>query len=294
MHTGEQNILGCQHRLAAPENHTVFQPHMAVFALAGEKFCLAGARHGAGQFIICIEDQQILLTLIPENMGLGLHIFLHILMDIQMIGCQVGDHCPCGAMEHIHQLEGAQLHHRIILRLHLPHQGQQRRANIAAQPHGFPIGLQHFRNQGGRSGFAVGTGHSQNGAGAEGEEHLHLRCHQRTLAAQCLQRRITRMHTGCAEHHIRRQILQICIAQAQPAAGLFQFQHLGIQLFSGGTVTAGDITAELQQQPHQGAIAHTQAQHGDLLALQGGKILCKSTRHSASSFHCMAARHHAS
>ena len=78
-----------------------------------------------------------------------------------MIGGQVRDHGHMGAAAHIHQLEGAELHDCIVLRVHLIHLGEQRRADIAPQPHGFSGGLEHFGDEGGGGSLSVGTGDRQ-------------------------------------------------------------------------------------------------------------------------------------
>ena len=66
------------------------------------------------------------------------------------------------------------------------------------------------------------------------------------------------------------------------AAQLLQLQHLRIQLFPGSAVTAGDLTAKFQQQPHQGAVADPQTQHGDFLIFQRSKVGFKCRCHSVS------------
>ena len=131
---------------------------MAFLSLPGEEAGLSGAHQSCGHIVIRIEDQQIILVLKSENILFRLHIFFHILMDIQMIGGQIGDHRSGGAAAHIHQLEGAEFHHCKIRFCHLGHFIQQGRTNIATQPHGLSIGFQHFRDQRGGSGLSVRAG----------------------------------------------------------------------------------------------------------------------------------------
>ena len=83
------------------------------------------------------------------------------------------------------------------------------------------------------------------------------------------------MHSRRAEHHIGADTVQVALPHAQPAACRFQRQHFGIQLFPGGFVTAGDITAIFQQQPHQGTVADPQPQNRYFLSLQGMEIIFK-------------------
>ena len=192
-----------------------------------------------------------------------------------MVGCQIGDHRPVGAAGHIHQLEGAKLHHCVILRLHPAAQGQQGRADVAPQPHGFPRRFQHFGNQGGGGGFAVGTGDGNQMAGCHLEKHVHFRGDFRPLLPQAANGRHIGVHSRGAEHHIGADPVQVALPHAQPAACRFQRQHFLIQLFPGGFVTAHYLTVIFQQQPHQGAIADPQPQHRYFLPLQGMEIIFK-------------------
>ena len=57
--------------------------------------------------------------LIAEDVLLGRHILRHVLVDVQMVGGQIGHHGDMGAAIHGHQLEAGQLQHRPVLRLHI-------------------------------------------------------------------------------------------------------------------------------------------------------------------------------
>lgn len=48
--------------------------------------------------------------------ALGFYIFRHVGVDVQVVGSQVGQYGDVGTLMHGHQLEGAQLHHRYIIR----------------------------------------------------------------------------------------------------------------------------------------------------------------------------------
>ena len=120
-----------------------------------------------------------------------------------MIGGQIGDQRPLGAALHVHELEGAELHHGEVLLSHLAAQGQQGRADVAPQPDGLPGGLQHFADQSGGGGLAVGTGDGDQVAGANLKEHLHLRGNPGPTAFQGLNGRVPGVHSGGAEDHVR-------------------------------------------------------------------------------------------
>ena len=215
-----------------------------------------------------------------ENVGFRLHILCHILVDIQMIGGQIGNDGPGGTALHVHKLEGAELHHRIILRLHLPNQRQQGRADVASQPDGFSRCFQHFRHQRGGCCLAVRAGDRQKRTGADLEEDLHFAGDLRPTAAQGLNGWIGRVHTGGAEQKIGLHPVQVAFSHPQLAASLFQLQNLRVQLVPRGLVTAGDITAVFQQETHQRAVADPKAKHGDFFMLQGRKVFLKFAVHS--------------
>ena len=145
---------------------------------------------------------------------------------------------------------------------------------------GFYI-LQHLRNQGRGRRLTVRAGHRQDGTGTNLEENFHLAGDLRTGSAKPFNCGIGRMHTRCAENQIRGKTVQIVLPYLQLAAQAFQFQHFGIDLFSGRSVAADDPAAKGQQQPHQRPVADTQTQNGDLSALQRFKICFKCTNHDA-------------
>ena len=278
MYPGNQNLRSLQHFFPMAADHPVHQAHVRLL-LPGEEQGLAVTPEGGGDRVVGVENQDAAFILVAENVGFRLDIFRHVLVNVQMIGCQIGNHRPGGTALHVHELEGAKLHHRKIRGLHLPHQRQQRRSDIATQPDGFPLGFQHFGDQGGSGGFPVGAGHRQDGTGADLKENLHLAGDLSAPAHQGLDCRVRRVHSRGTENHIRLHAIQIIFPDMQSAARLFQLQHLPVQLFPGGFVAAGDIAAEIQQQPHQRPIADTQTQHRDFFVLQRVKILRKPICH---------------
>ena len=117
-----------------------------------------------------------------------------------MVGGQIGNDRTVGAALHVHQLEGAELHHGKVRLLHLRAQGQQRGTDVAPQPDGMPLRLQHFADEGRGGGLTVRTGDGNQGTGADLEEYLHLAGDFGTLMAEIFQCRIGRVHTGGTEH----------------------------------------------------------------------------------------------
>ena len=75
-----------------------------------------------------------------------------------------------------------------------------------------------------------------------------------------------------AEDDVALKILQIIFAKMQLRALALEIEHLGIQIPAEGFVAAGRFDAVAQQQTHQRAIAHADAQHQYALALQLFKI----------------------
>ena len=200
--TGNENVRNRKYRLSLPANHPIFQAHMGI-PLPGEEASCSIAPEGSGNFIVSIEDQQALRILIAEDVFLRFDILIHVLVNVQMVGGQIGDQGPLRTAGHIHQLEGAELHYGKVLRLHFPHQGQQRSADIASQPYRFACCLEHFRNQGGSCGFAIRARYCNQMAGANLKKHFHLRSDLRAPVTQGNNCRIPRMHTWGTEYNIR-------------------------------------------------------------------------------------------
>jgi len=200
---GNENVLDGKNFSPVPADNAVFDADIG-HALAGEEPGGAVAPEGGGDVIVGVQHQKAVLALITENVLLGIHILLHVLVDVQMVGRQVGDHCPLGTALHVHELEGAKLHYGEIRFLHLPGKGEQGRADVAPQPDGFPLRLQHFRNQGGGGRLSVGAGDADDPAGADFEECFHLGGHLRAPAAQGFDGGIVGVHSRGAEQDIRR------------------------------------------------------------------------------------------
>ena len=127
-----------------------------------------------------------------------------------MVGRQIGGHRDMGACLHGHQLEGTELQHRHILRCDLRGVAQQRMADIAAHMDDLPLRRrQQLGDNGGGRRLAVGTGHRQNGAGADCKECLHLRGDDAAAGHSRRQLRHIRPQTGGAEDHILMEVRQV-------------------------------------------------------------------------------------
>ena len=128
-----------------------------------------------GDVVVLIEHGDVAGALIAEDVLLGRHILRHVLVDVQMVGCQIGHHGDMGAAIHGHQLEAGQLQHRPVLRLHIIRLTQQGLTDVAAHVDGSARRLQQLCDDGGGGGLAVAAGDGDHVAGADLKEHLHLR-----------------------------------------------------------------------------------------------------------------------
>ena len=281
--TGNENIHNRKHRPALPVNNPLFQGNIAI-PLPGEEAGSSIAPERGSDCIVPIQNQQALGILIAENIFLCLHILFHILVDIQMVGGQIGNQGTLRAAGHIHQLEGAELHYGIIFLLHFPDQRKQGCSDVSSQPYRFSCRFEHFRNQSGGCGLAVRTGYRNQVAWTDLKKDFHFRSNLGAPAAQGNNCRITGVHARCAEDNVRLHALQIIFANMELAAHFFQLQNLRIQIFPGGFVTANHAASKLQQQTNQRTIADAQAQNCYFFILQGCKISFKSRNHDFPHF----------
>ena len=290
VHPGQENVPGVQHRLAPAQDGVPGQPDAVCLLLPGKEPGVSVSLEGGGKRVVCVENQDAVLTLETVNILLGGNVLRHVLMDVQMVGRQVRDHRPLGRTGHVHKLKGAQLRHGVVILPHPAAPGQQGLPDIAPQPDGFTGGLQHLGNQGGCSGLTVGAGDRDGVAGADLEEHLHLRGDLRTPVPEGPDGGIVRVHARGPEHHIGLHPVQVSVPHPEGTAGFFQRQDLRIQLLPGGPVTAGHIAAEFQQQPHQRPVADPQPQHRDPLSPEGRKIAFKCI-HKIDSYCQLSTEH---
>ena len=196
-----------------------------------------------------------------EDVLLGSDVLRHVPVYIQMVWGQIGHHGDMGAAIHGHQLEAGQLQHRIIVGLHALGVAQQRVADVAAQPHGVPRGLQQLGDDGGSGGLAVGAGDGDDGARAYLEECLHLAGEHAAVGHGRRDLRHIGPQTRRAEDHVLVQALQIIRAKPQRTAGALQLVGQRAQLLPGPLVAGGDTDAVIQQQTHQRRVADADAQH---------------------------------
>ncbi len=118
MLTGKNNILFVQYGNIPPINHIPLKPGAGFYAaLIGKIPGGAVALKFFCNGIVRIDNQNIPIPLIAKQVSFGIGILLHILVDIQMVGCQIGNHRNVGALVHIHQLERAQLHNGVVVLL---------------------------------------------------------------------------------------------------------------------------------------------------------------------------------
>ena len=178
-----------------------------------------------------------------------------------MVGGHIGDHRHMGGLAHGHQLEGGKLHHGEVLRLHFPGHGQQGLADVAPQPHPLPFGLEHFGDEGGCGGFAIGTGDGQDGTGADFKEHFHFGSKAAALGLGLLQGGQVGPDARRAEDHFLGQVLKVPLPQLEPDAHFFQLAGGISQLLSGFFIAGGDTRPGLAQKPDEGAVGNADAQH---------------------------------
>ena len=281
--TGDENVLHRQNGRSVAADNPIIQAHVRL-SLPGEEPGGAVAPELRRDGVVGVENQKAAFVLVTENVGFCLDVLLHILVNVQMVGSQIGNHRPGRAVGHVHQLEGAQLHHGVILSLHLPYQGQQRGADVATQPDGFSRCLQHFRNQGCGGGFSIGPGHTQQSAGTYFKENLHLRGHLGPTGPQGFNGRVCRVHSRGTEHHIRLHTVQIPFPHVKLAAHLLQLQYFLVQLLPRRLVAAQNLAAKFQQQTNQRPVAHAQSQHCNSLAPKIFKIAFKCRTHHIPHF----------
>ena len=181
MDTGELNILHGHDAdvlsFAAAENYIATEERALLHRIkAAEELHVANGflRLGAGQRVIIIEDHAVAGPLVEEDVLLGGHILLHIGMDIQMVGGEVGNHRHMGAVGHGHQLKTGQFQHRKVGDTHGVSLAQQGIADIAAEMDSIARLLQQFGNDGGSRSLAIRAGDGDDGTGTDLEEHLHL------------------------------------------------------------------------------------------------------------------------
>ena len=257
--------------VGVPDNAGIIHPCAPLNSgEAGELFNTAPHQliKAIGDEIVGVENGFAEAILMEEDVLFGLNIFLHIFMDVQMIGRDVGDHCHVRALAHGDQLEAGQLRHHKVLRLHLFNIRQQRPADVSAQMNGFSRFLEHFGNEGGGGGFAVAAGDADGGGGTEVKEYLHLTGNDGTGPAGGLELRGMEIHTGGAENDIPAQAAQIFGTQLHGDAQGFKLIPDSPQLFPGAAVVDHHGDPLLMEHTDQVGVADADADDGDLFCFQ--------------------------
>ena len=268
MDTGQENIPDGQDRTTVTvlldADRVVLNDHALIHGiLAGEQGHMAGCLGGKGvsNLIVAVQHHLVPRVLVQENILLGGHIFLHALVNVQMVGCDVGDHSDLRAGGHTHKLERGQFQHRHIFRLHVKRLCQQRMADIAAQMDGIARLFHQLGDDGRGRSLAVAAGHCDLLAGADIKKHFHLAGHFRPPSNRRFKGRHIRTDTRRAEDQVGVDAVHVALAQ-------MQFDPQRFQLFSGLTqslpgifVTGGDGNAVGAQHLNERNIAHADAEY---------------------------------
>ena len=241
------------------------------FVQAGEPdlLALAVALHRAGDVVLKAQHGAAGRHLPQQNIALGIDIFLHILVVIQVVGRDVGHHRHLGAGAHTDQLEAGQFDHRHSVRRNVRQLGQQRCADVAAQKHLAPGGLKHFGDQRGRGGLAVRAGHRHDLAGAKLKKQLHLAGH----GGACLQRRLQFGLKILVARRAHNDILPgkaVGVMFAQTQADIQTAQGFGVVaevLYGFFLVAQRDLRAHLHELFQAALVADARADKGNLFAL---------------------------
>ena len=194
-----------------------------LFAAAEEprpRCCLF--RELARDVVVLVENGDVALVLMEIDILLRRDVLVHILVHIQMVRRKVRHHRDVRRALHIKQLERRELYDREVLRLHLLRVAQQRVADVAADVDGLPRRAQQLRDDRGRRGLAVRSGHGDDRTWADLEKDLHFRRHDAAARFRPEQRRNVRPHARRAENDVRAQIIEVAFAKLQVRAQRFK------------------------------------------------------------------------
>ena len=227
-----------------PQKHAVFRLCLAA-EIQGAARGMGGQLPGDG--VVQVEHGDVAGLLVAEDVLLGPDVLLHALVDVQVVGGQVGQHRNVGAAGHGHQLETGQLQHRPVGGPDGPGLGQQWVADVAAHMDGVARRPQKLGNNGGGSGLAVGAGDGDDGAGADLEKDLHLGGDDAAPGPGGLQLRHVGPQARGAEDYVLVQALKIPVAQLQHGSGGLQLLRQSAQLRPVAAVAGCDGDALPQQ-----------------------------------------------
>ena len=242
-----------------PQKYAVFRLRLAA-EIQGTARGAQGLLPGDG--VVQVEDGGVPGLLVTENVLLGPDIFLHALVNVQVVGGQIGHHGDVRAVGHGHQLEAGQLQHGPVRGPDGIGLRQQGMADVAAHMDGVARCPQQLGDDGGGSRFAVGPGNGDDGAGADLKEYLHFGGDGAALGPGGLQLRHVGPQARGAEDHVLGKILKISVPQLELCPGSLQLAGQRAQLFPAAAVAGGDGDTLPQQQPQQGRIADADADNG--------------------------------
>ena len=256
---------------------------------AGEPdlLALAVGLHPTGDLVLIAQHLAAGRHLMDEDVPLGVDVLLHILVVVQMVGGNVGDHRDLRALVHTDQLEAGQLHNRHILRSHLGQHGQQSGADVATQVHLAASGLIELGDEGGGGGLAVGAGHAHDLTGAEIKEKLHLAGDHGTRRHSVLQGLFKIAHKAGGTHDDvpAFEAFEVVFAQAQVNAQLPDGGSVIAKIVHGLLLVAeGHMSAQLHKLLDERLMADAGTNECNLFALdQCGKLLLFFLHKSGSS-----------
>ena len=175
---GDADIGGVHDRPAVPEDRPVLEINaVRGSCLPGEELHGAGSvrGEGAGDIVVVVQDDLAGPVLMCKDVFLGLDVFGHILMHVEVVGRDVRHDGDIRRAFHRHELEGAELEHRPVCARHFRRFVKQRRADVAAKVHGVALRAQELGRDGRGRGLAVAAGDGDHVAGTDLKEGLHLR-----------------------------------------------------------------------------------------------------------------------
>ena len=269
------------HLIAHPDGAVSHKDALLQLHLAAEQRHTAAGLGGeaAGNVVVPVQHQQTVRPLVGKDVLLGLDVLLHGLVYVQVVGRQIGDDRDIRALLHGHQLEGGQLQDSDISRLHPVCIGQQRFADIAAQIDVLPRRLEQLGNNRRGGGLAVAPRYRDGFAGADLEEHLHLRGDD-TPPLPCRQQLgHVGPQAGGAEDHIVLQPVQVVRPQPQLGPQALQLLRLAAEVIPLTFVAGCHRNAGTQQHFDQRRVGHADADDRHPLAPQRRQVLLYGGTH---------------
>ena len=221
--------------------------------------------------VVIIQDSLLIFILIKNYISLSFDIFVHILVDIEVVGREVGHDRYVGALAHGNELERGQLHHADVGLFDGLDLGQERLADVAADMYGVALRFQHFADHGGSGGLAVGACHRVDLARTDIEEYLHLGADDNAFVAQGVQLVAVEAHTGRSQGDIHVEVVEITLAERQLSAVRLRLLSDLSERFFVALVAGDDLRAVFRKQRDQRHMTAAHADQRDSLAVDGSK-----------------------